>query len=261
MKYGIIGGSGMLGRAIAMANLTRGGVPEEDLWIANRDGRRDGFEDFPDVTVTAKPQALVDACDVVLLSIPPAHFPALKVRAEGKLVLSVMAGITIAAMEKKTGADRIARGMSSPVAELGLAHSSFCATTGVTDADRAAIHRLFDPCGVVDEVAEEPLMDVFCALTGPVPGFVAYYAACMTDAVVAQGMPADVADRAVRQLFLASGTALKEWPETPGEQVQAMIDYAGTTAAGLIEMKNRPLADAIAAGLEAATLKAREMGG
>lgn len=260
MKYGIIGGSGMLGRAIAIANLTRSGVAAGDLWIANRDGRRDGFEDFPQVTVTGFAQALVEACDVVLLSVPPAHFSRLEISAPDKLIVSVMAGITIAAMAEKTGSPRIARGMSSPAAELGLAHSSFCATGAVTDADRDAVKALFAPCGMVDEVADEALMDVFCALTGPVPGFVAYYAACMVDAAVAQGMPEGVADRAVRQLFLASGAALKKWPETPGEQVQAMVDYAGTTAAGLVEMKNRPLADAIAAGLEAATRKAREMG-
>ncbi|MGI3169609.1 pyrroline-5-carboxylate reductase family protein [Pseudooceanicola sp. C21-150M6] len=260
MKLGIVGGSGQLGRAIAFAHLRNGGVAAGDLWIANRDGRRDGFEDFPDVTVTSSAQALAETCDVVLLSVPPAQFGALELRAEGKLVISVMAGVTIAAISEKTGTGRIARGMSSPVAELGLAHSSFCATTAVTEADRAMIRAVFAPCGMVDEVTEEPLMDVFCALTGPVPGFVAYYAACMVEAAVAQGMPEDVADRAVRQLFQASGAALKEWPETPAAQVQAMVDYAGTTAAGLLAMMERPVAEGIAAGLEAAKEKARVMG-
>jgi len=260
MKVGIIGGSGMLGRSIARANLTRGGVPAADLWIANRDGRRDGFEDFPAVTVTASAQDLADTCDVVLLSVPPAHFAALEVTAPDKLIVSVMAGITIDAMAQKTGSRRIARGMSSPAAEMGVAHSSFCPTAEVTEADRAALRTLFAPCGAVDEVADEALMDVFCALTGPVPGFVAYYAASMVEAAVAAGMPADVADRAVRQLFFASGAALKEWPETPGAQVQSMIDYAGTTAAGLLAMKSMPVAEGIAGGLRAATDKAREMG-
>jgi pyrroline-5-carboxylate reductase len=70
-SIGIIGGSGMLGRAIALA-LLRSGWPETRLWIANRSGSRAGFEDHPGVTLTADNQALTDACDLVLLSVPPA---------------------------------------------------------------------------------------------------------------------------------------------------------------------------------------------
>ena len=260
MKLGIVGGSGALGRAIALAHLNHGGVAPSDMWIANRDGRRDGFEDWPDVTVTAKAQDLAEACDVILLSVPPALFPALEVHAPDRLITSVMAGITIEAMAAKTGATRIARGMSSPVAELGLAHSAFCATDAVTDADREMLQATFSPCGVVDEVTDEALMDTFCALTGPVPGFVAYFAACMNDFATSRGMPPEVADRAVRQLFRASGEALSTWPEKPSDQVQAMIDYAGTTAAGLIAMKEMPVAQGIEAGLAAAEERARQMG-
>jgi pyrroline-5-carboxylate reductase len=68
-----------------------------------------------------------------------------------------------------------------------------------------------------------------------------------------------IADRAIRQLFHASGVALAESAASPGDQVKAMIDYAGTSAAGLHVMKASPLATSISGGLRAAFEKTQTM--
>jgi pyrroline-5-carboxylate reductase len=44
---------------------------------------------------------------------------------------------------------------------------------------------------------------------------------------------------------------------TPAQQVEEMIDYAGTTAAGLISMKDSPIQKNISDGLNAAVERAR----
>ena len=46
---------------------------------------------------------------------------------------------------------------------------------------------------------------------------------------------------------------------SPADHVQQMIDYAGTTAAGLEAMRNSPIREAIAEGLDAAVEKARTL--
>ena len=106
----------------------------------------------------------------------------------------------------------------------------------------------------------EEQVDLFTALTGPVPGFVAYYADCMVEYALKRGIDPTVANRAMRQLFHASGVTLAQSRASPGEHVREMIDYAGTTAAGLEAMKASPLAASIEQGLEAAYQKARRMG-
>ena len=69
ISIGIIGGSGMLGRAIAQAVVERSGPNTPNLWISNQS---DALLDFaPDCTVTTDNQALVEACDVILLCVPP----------------------------------------------------------------------------------------------------------------------------------------------------------------------------------------------
>jgi pyrroline-5-carboxylate reductase len=258
---GIIGGSGMLGSAISTALLTRGVVEPGSFWIANRHGASAGFENWPGINFTTVNQALVDACDVAILSVPPALADDLDISAGNKLILSVMAGVTVEEITTLTGARRVIRAMSSPAAARGLAYSPVFARAEVTAEDRAAARAIFEACGATDEVPEEGQIDCFTALTGPVPGFVAYFADCMVGYATAKGIAPEVADRAIRQLFHASGVEMAVSRPSPADHVQAMIDYAGTTAEGLNAMKASPLADLIGAGLDAAMEAARRMRG
>ncbi|MCB1406539.1 MAG: NAD(P)-binding domain-containing protein [Rhodobacteraceae bacterium] len=257
---GIIGGSGMLGQAISSAVLTSGAVAPSGFWIANRSGRADGLVAWPGITITADSQALVDACDIVVLSVPPAQARAMRIDARGKLVISVMAGVTMATLRTMTGAERVVRAMSSPAAAHRLAYSPWYASAAVTQADRRAVQALFTACGQTDAVGDEVQLDLFTAMTGPVPGFVAFFADSMVRYAEARGVAPEIADRAVRQLFLAAGTMMAAGSATPADHVQQMVDYAGTTAAGLQTMRASAIAEEIAAGLDAAVAKARGIG-
>ncbi|MBD1548708.1 pyrroline-5-carboxylate reductase family protein [Roseibium aggregatum] len=257
---GIIGGSGMLGRAIAHALLRSGTVAPERFWISNRSGSSAGFEAYPAIHITTNNQELVEACDTVLLSVPPKDAPAIGINAGDKLVASVMAGVSLQKLQELTGSVRVVRAMSSPAAEFSLAYSPWTTSAAVTGEDRNTITTLFGACGATDEVPDEAQIEIFTAITGPVPGFVAYFAACMSDYAVTRGIDPAVADKSIRQLFLAAGHMLAESTMTPGGHVQQMIDYAGTTAAGLNAMASSDIADAIAAALDAAVEKTRQMG-
>jgi pyrroline-5-carboxylate reductase len=256
-SLGIIGGTGQLGSAIAHVLLKTGTLSPERLWIANRSGVREAFATWPQVNITTDASKLVAACDTILLSVPPAQFPALQLNAGDSLMLSVMAGVTIAQIANQTGARRIIRAMSSPAAELGLAYSPWCASPAATTADRETARTLFAACGQTDEVESEDQIDYFTALTGPVPGFLAYYADCMIADALARGIAPAIAERAVRQLFHAGGVMLDRSDKPPSEHVEDMIAYAGTTAAGMIAMRQSNLAAAIGQGLDAAYRRAK----
>jgi pyrroline-5-carboxylate reductase len=258
-SIGVVGGSGALGSAIARALLRDRFVTPEQLWISNRSGNTSGFEEWLGTRFTTRNQELVDACQIVLLAVPPDLAPSMAIDAENRLVISVMAGISIEQIAQQTRAQRVVRAMSNPAAELGLAYSPWCASAGVSDEDRDWTRGLFEACGLTDEVPNEEQIDRFTALTGPVPGFVAYYAECMVEYAVKHGIDPAIAVRAVRQLFHASGVMLAESEASPDEHVREMIDYAGTTAAGLEAMKISTLAESIEQGLDAAYQKAQRI--
>lgn len=166
--FGIVGGTGMLGRAMTTAILDKGVVRPGDFWISNRSGIADIGAAGDGVNVTADNQVLADACDVILLCVPPAHMPALAVDARGKLVMSVMAGVSVASLKRATRTDRVIRAMSSPAAGIGLAYSPWFASGETREIDRARADRLLGACGPSDRVASEAQIECFTALTGSV---------------------------------------------------------------------------------------------
>ncbi|MGQ7848228.1 pyrroline-5-carboxylate reductase family protein [Granulosicoccus sp. 3-233] len=258
MTLGIIG-HGMLGKPIAQAWLDRGIASNETLWIANRRGGGNAQAPHSAVRFTTHIQELADACDIILLCVPPANAPSLNFTAPDKLVVSVMAGVSVDCLVHLAHTERVVRAMTSPAAVKSLAYSPWYCTNSVSDSDRHSVKRLFDACGAHDEVHDESQLDLFTALTGPVPGFVAYFAHCMIRHAVEQGVPPRVADRAVRQLFLGSGVLMASADESPKALVQEMIDYAGTTAAGLLTLDHTEFAKTLSEGLDAATQAAREI--
>ena len=259
-SIGIVGGSGSLGSAIARGLLRKQLIEPGQLWISNRSGNTSAFNEGSGIRFTTNNQELVDACQIVLIAVPPHLEPTVDINAENCLVISVMAGVPIERITQRTCAWRVVRAMSNPAAELGLAYSPWCASVSVTDQDRDWARSLFEACGLTDELPDEDQIDHFTAMTGPVPGFVAYFADCMVEYAVKHGIDPEIADRAIRQLFHASGVVLAESKASPGEHVRDMIAYAGTTAAGLESMKASPVASLIEQGLKAAYQKAQRIG-
>lgn len=259
---GVVGGTGTLGKPIVGALLDKKVVPPERLLISNRSGAVVPFADHPgvNVKVTISNQEVADACDVILLSVPPASAASIAMDASGRLVISVMAGISLDELVRITGANRVIRAMSSPAARDGLAYSPWCATTGVTANDRVRAATIFGACGLTDQVERELHIECFTAMTGPVPGFVAFYAKAMVDYAIGKGLPPEIADRAIRQLFLGAGALMSAGAMTPADHVKQMIDYAGTTAAGLEAMTRSSIAADIAGGLDAVVARTRSIG-
>lgn len=258
---GVIGGTGQLGSAMASAWLESGCLAPDSLWISNRSGSGSGFDAWPDITFTNSNQALADACDIIVVSVPPALLETVRISARGKLVISVMAGVSLDALSELTGSSRVVRAMSSPAARQRLAYSPWTAAVGLPGPDREAVATLLSACGLSDEVGDEAQIEVFTALTGPVPGFAAFFADSMVQYALANGIEPEVAVRAVKQLFLASGQIMAADTVTPADRVREMVDYAGTTAAGLIRMQELDLQRLISEGLDASTGRVRTIAG
>ncbi len=260
VRMGLIG-TGMLGQALAEGFLSGGAVTERTLTVTNRKGHWPLGATYPDVRVASDVATLVRASDVILLCVPPVAVNELRIDAKDCLVVSVMAGVSLDRLGALTGSPRVVRAMSSPAAALRLAFSPWVAGPSLTDTDRAMVNRLFDACGAAAEVPSEDQIEIFTAMTGPVPGFVAAFADSMARYAEDRGVDPATADRAVRQLFLAAGRMMAEGPARPREHVREMIDYAGTTAAGLLALNQAGLDEVVAKGLDAAVDKTRNMSG
>ena len=114
---GIIGGNGWIGGAIARALVGTERVPEERLTLSCRSTPPDWL---PEAHWTHDNQALADRSDVIILSVRPQDWPAIAVTAPGKLVVSVMAGVTLDDIAARLGTDRVVRALPNAAAAVAV---------------------------------------------------------------------------------------------------------------------------------------------
>ena len=255
---GIIGGGGWLGGAIAERGLSEGVLSETALIVSSRSPRGKRLADYPGVTWTADNAELARRSDVVILSVRPEQFGDLALDLRGKLVISVMAGISMATLERKVKADRIVRSMPNAAAEIGKSYTPWFASKGTSAADRAFIVALFSSCGEHDEVEAEHQIDFLTGVSGPGPAYPALLAKALLHHAKASGIPAHIATRAVRGVIRAT-QLMESGTFNPAETVDTFLAYRGVSAAGLATMVEKGLPDAVGAGLTAAASAAAAM--
>ena len=257
LRIGIIGGSGWLGGAFAQAILAAGIVSAEHLTLSYRSTRPARFSA---ARWTADNQKLADLSDVIIVSVRPADWPALSVSAGGKLVISVMAGITVEDLLTKLKSDRAVRSLPNAAAEVGWSYTPWVASPSVTSQDRLIVSRLFEACGVGEEMPGERELDYLTGLSGSGPAFPALLAAAMMRDAVSRGIDPDVARRAATAVLIGAGRLLERKSESPADTVEVFAAYRGTTAAAIEAMRSAGFDTAVAAGLEAALRKTTGMG-
>ncbi len=257
MRIGVIGGAGWLGGAIIDAALQAGIVKPEHLSLSFRSHRPDRLSG---AYWTTHNQSVADRSDVVLLCVRPADWPTIKVDLKGKLLISVMAGITSDALSERHETDRVVRALPNAAAEVHRSYTPWIASSAVSDEDRSVVTELFEACGAQDEVFEESYIDYFTGLSGSGPAFPALLASAMMQDAISQGIPADIAQRAVNTLLIGAGRLLEKRDVSPSETTQTFLEYRGTTAAAITVMRDGGFDAAIANGLTAASKAAAKLG-
>lgn len=251
-RIGIIGGNGWIGGAVARAVVGARLLPPVNLALSCRSAPP-GW--LPDAHWTHDNQALIDRSDVVILSVRPQDWPAIEASAPGRLVVSVMAGVTIAEIVSRLGTSRVVRALPNAAAEVGQSYTPWTASASVTDEDRASVRQLLGTFGSDDEVATEAEIDYMTGLSGTGPAYPALLAAAMMRDAVAHGLPPEVARRAVVALLVGTGRLFEKDGEDPEKTVTAFLEYRGVTAAAIEAMQASGFEAAVSSGLAAALKK------
>lgn len=256
-KIGVIGGNGWLGGALIQSAVSRGAVDAARLWVSSRSGSKGAIGSIG-LNWARDNEELVARSDVVILSVPPARFPDLRLDLSSKLVISVMAGVNSARIAAQTRAKRIVRSLPNAAAAIGKSFTPWHASPEVSAADRALVQRFFDATGEGAEVPLEAHIDYLTGMTGSGAAFPALLAEALVADAVARGLPHDFAARAAKGVVCSASQLLAN--ADTAAIVQEMIDYKGVIAAALQAMLTNGFKQAVAAGMEAAVEKTAMMG-
>jgi len=255
----IIGG-GNMGEALLGGLLeARWAEPQRLAVVEIVAARREQLaERYPGVAVT---DAVPD-CEAALIAVKPGEVPSAvqSATAHGaRRVLSIAAGVTVAALEAAAGSAAVVRAMPNTPALVRAGASAIAPGSGAGEEDLGWAESILSAVGTVVRLPEAQL-DAFTGLVGSGPAYVYLVAEALIDAGVLVGLPRPAARALVTQLLVGSAKLLDETGDLPEVLRGNVTSPGGTTAAGLRELEQHGVRGAILAAVEAATARSKELG-
>ncbi|MEH6951261.1 pyrroline-5-carboxylate reductase [Nitrobacter sp. NHB1] len=175
------------------------------------------------------------------------------------LVVSIMAGTTIAVLDAVCGGN-IVRAMPNTPAAIGRGITVAVAAKGVNEEQRTTADALLRTTGAVEWIDDEALMDAVTAVSGSGPAYVFLLAEELARAGVAAGLPADLAARLARETVAGSGELLHRSDLDAATLRQNVTSPGGTTAAALSVLMGEPgLRELMTHAVAAATKRSKEL--
>ena len=259
-------GAGNMAGALIKGLLVGGALPPAQVWASDvRHERLAELAKAHGLRTTASNEELLEACDVVVLSVKPQVvdrvLPAIgaKLRPDAVLV-SVAAGVSLAVMEARLPpGTRVIRTMPNTPA-TALAGATAIARGGhASDADLAVARSLFEAVGKVT-VLDESLMDAVTGLSGSGPAYVMLIIEALADGGVKVGLHRETALMLAAQTVYGSAKLQLETGMHPGALKDMVTSPGGTAIAGLHTLESGGLRRTLIDAVEAATLRSEQLG-
>jgi pyrroline-5-carboxylate reductase len=259
-------GAGNMAEALIKGLLRAGTAkPESLIATGRRADRLELLHSTYGVRTTLDNMAAVREADVVVLSVKPQALDKVLIQVAPvvdphKLVISVAAGVPIAAMERRFGAGaRIIRTMPNTPSLVGAGACALARGEHASDEDLAVATRIFQSVGTTT-VVDENLLDAVTGLSGSGPAYIFLIIEALSDAGVKVGLPRYTALKLAAQTVLGSAQLLIETGAHPGQLKDQVTSPGGTAIAGLHTLEAGGLRTTLINAVEAATRRAKELG-
>ncbi len=200
------------------------------------------------LVIAVKPQSFRDAGPLLKPLVSPTT-----------LVVSIMAGTTIASLQDVCGG-AVVRAMPNTPAAIGRGITVAVPAQNVSTAQRATADALLRATGSVEWVEDESLMDAVTAVSGSGPAYVFLLAEELARAGVAAGLPEELATKLARETIAGSGELLHRSDLGAATLRQNVTSPGGTTAAALsVLMGADGLQQLMTRAIAAATARSKEL--
>ncbi|MBX9929928.1 MAG: pyrroline-5-carboxylate reductase [Methylobacterium sp.] len=201
------------------------------------------------LVVAVKPQGLSEAVPALVPLIGP-----------NTLVISILAGKTIADLSARLSAPAIVRAMPNLPASVGRGATGAVASAAVSSRQREQADALLACVGLVEWLDEEALIDALTAVSGSGPAYVFHLVEALADAGRAAGLPREMADRLSRATVAGAGALLDADPREAAQLRKDVTSPGGTTAEALgVLMREDGLASLMREAVAAAKRRAGEL--
>ena len=253
-----------MGSALAQGVL-QGGWPATNICVIEQYAQRRErlAEELPGVLAVESPAQLANQPEVIILAIKPQDSnQAIEELAEHLptecLIISIVAGLTLAELAKALPQNPSIRTMPNTPALLGAGISAISPDKNVSGEHLESCQTILGSVGEVVQVTEDQL-DAVTAVSGSGPAYVFLLAEAMISAGVAEGLSEELSRDLVNQTILGSGRLLTETSQTADQLRKAVTSPGGTTEAAIKVLEDNSFSAILTQAVKAAAKKSQEL--
>lgn len=245
MKIGFIG-AGNMGRAIANGLVANRVCQANELRCISASGKGSAImAEQTGATIASSKQELIEKSDIIVLAFKPQHLETLTAEeakaATGKLVVSVLAGRTLASMKAVLpDAANLVRVMPNTPSQIGKGVSTYCFETTPSEQQKTTVNEVLASLGTAYEVAEEQL-HVATVINGCGPAFYFRIAQLISEAADNRGLDKDLALRLAAETGIGSLELLLGSKRDPQNLIDEVVSPNGVTHALLTSLDRQGL--------------------
>jgi pyrroline-5-carboxylate reductase len=229
---------------------------EEKLEALNQISHFDTFKELDDCVPNA---------DIIFIAVKPYHAESVfkKIRTLVKpqqIIISIMAGVTIASIKEITGLEKVVRAMPNLPAQIGKGLTSYVTSSEVSRIEMLTVESLLDTTGKSMRVSNEKLIDASTGISGSGPAYVFYFMQSMMEAALQMGFSKNDSTVLVSQTFTGAVELFNQSNLSPNSWMDKVASKGGTTRAALDSMADNNVNELIKEAAFAAFSRAVELG-
>lgn len=195
------------------------------------------YRDFSDMPPSQYFFLAMKPCDFI--SFYPELLPLLP---DHGVVVSIMAGISVAHLQQKLGVEKVVRVMPNVSCRVRKGISLFFSSPEVKKNEYGEVERLFSSCSQVFQCDREEQLDRGMALSACGPGYLLELAMIGEQYLEKHGFSREKSRALVGELFYGTSILMEKFLEKPFEELQDMVtSRGGTTKAALDHLRQQGL--------------------
>lgn len=263
MRIGFIG-CGNMGTALIRGMINSQYLTPEQICVYDIDQQKmTGMQNKYNITLCNNNFDVIDHSDYVILAVKPNIIDSvgqeIKDFLEGKVVISIAAGRSIASLEMTIGANRaIVRVMPNTPVLVNEGAFAVAFNESISSDKKKQVLDLFNACGFTIET-EDKYMDAITGLSGSGPAYVFMMIEAMADGAVRSGLQREVALKLAAKTVMGASRMVFESKYHPGKLKDMVTSPAGTTIEGVATLENKGFRGAVIEAVYQGYLKAKEM--
>lgn len=262
MKLGFLGVGNM---ASAIINsLFNSNFSKNKIYLFDLNENKMNYFKMQGTIITKNAIELFENADIIFLAVKPQTFEeavkdiSLKTAAD-KLIVSIMAGVTIEKISLKLGKNtKIIRTMPNTPLMSGLGATGIARKNNVNDDEFNFVKNIFDKSGISTEVSEVKL-DTITALSGSGPAYVYLFAKYMSEYAIENGIDEKVAVDFAIQTFSGAASMMKNSDFTIDELIKNVSSPNGTTVEALKVFYEMNLKETVFKAMESCKNRSKEL--